>query len=85
MRKITPQPDIFPTQSQKVVSIGESANRSSPEEDEMAVTLSDSLLVPEKPFSNKKKFREAIEYCNEYIYWVDKYFSVVGLNLLSRV
>ena len=42
------------------------------------------LLSPETPFSNKKAVRDVIASCEGYIYWVDKYFSKVGLDLLSE-
>ena len=42
------------------------------------------LLSPGKPFSNKKIVRDIINSCEKYIYWVDKYFSIVGLDWLSE-
>jgi hypothetical protein len=42
------------------------------------------LLSPSKPFSNKKAVRDIISNCEGYIYWVDKYFSKVGLDWLSE-
>jgi hypothetical protein len=42
------------------------------------------LLSPEKPFSNKKAVRDIVNSCEKYIYWVDKYFSRVGLDWLSE-
>ncbi|MEW6557389.1 MAG: ORF6N domain-containing protein [Elusimicrobiota bacterium] len=42
------------------------------------------LISPEKPFSNKKNFKDIIRSCRKYIYWVDKYFSEIGLELLSE-
>ena len=41
------------------------------------------LLSPAKPFSNKKALRDIISACEKHIYWIDKYFSKVGLDLLS--
>lgn len=41
------------------------------------------LISPEKPFTNKKYFGDMIKSCRKYIYWVDKYFSKFGLELLS--
>jgi len=41
------------------------------------------LLLPKTPFSNKKAVRNIISSCREYIYWVDKYFSRAGLDLLA--
>lgn len=45
---------------------------------------SSKLLSPGKPFSNKKAVRKVISSCEKYIYWVDKYFSHVGLDWLSE-
>jgi len=42
------------------------------------------LLSPKTPFSNKKAVRDIIASCQEYIYWVDKYFSRAGLDLLAE-
>ncbi|MCD6412729.1 MAG: ORF6N domain-containing protein [Elusimicrobia bacterium] len=42
------------------------------------------LLSPKTPFSNKKTVRDIISSYEKYIYWVDKYFSKVGLDLLSE-
>ncbi|MCK9582861.1 MAG: ORF6N domain-containing protein [Endomicrobiales bacterium] len=42
------------------------------------------LLTPEKPFSNRKVVRDVISTCEGYIYWVDKYFSTVGLDLIAE-
>jgi len=42
------------------------------------------LLLPKTPFSNKKVVRDIIASCQEYIYWVDKYFSRAGLDWLSE-
>jgi len=47
--------------------------------------LESKLLSPRKPFSNKKAIRDIIRSCREYIYWVDKYFSRVGLDWLSEL
>ena len=42
------------------------------------------LLLPSKPYSNKKAVRDVISSCEKYIYWVDKYFSRAGLDWLSE-
>ncbi|HAM38323.1 MAG: hypothetical protein A2474_08305 [Elusimicrobia bacterium RIFOXYC2_FULL_34_12] len=42
------------------------------------------LLCPGKPFSNRKTVRDIINSCKKYIYWIDKYFSRAGLDLLSE-
>ena len=41
------------------------------------------LISPGKPFSNKKNFKDIIRTCKKHIYWIDKYFSKIGLELLS--
>ncbi|OGS32429.1 MAG: hypothetical protein A2474_04200 [Elusimicrobia bacterium RIFOXYC2_FULL_34_12] len=41
------------------------------------------LISPEKPFTNKKNFKDIIRSCKKHIYWVDKYFSKIGLELLA--
>lgn len=46
--------------------------------------IDNKLLTPEKPFSNRKVVRDVISACEGYIYWVDKYFSTVGLDLLAE-
>ncbi|OIN97057.1 hypothetical protein AUJ66_04520 [Candidatus Desantisbacteria bacterium CG1_02_38_46] len=46
--------------------------------------LDTKMLSPGKPFSNKKAIRDIISSCEKYIYWVDKYFSRVGLDWLSE-
>lgn len=46
--------------------------------------LSNTLIKPGNPFSNKISFINLLESCSEYIYWVDKYFSRMGLELLSQ-
>jgi hypothetical protein len=43
-----------------------------------------ALITPETPFSNKIAFWNTIKSCNGYIYWVDKYFSKEGLELLTQ-
>lgn len=43
-----------------------------------------TLITPNKPFSNKLAMLQAIESCDDYIYWVDKYFSSEGLRLLIQ-
>lgn len=41
------------------------------------------LISPEKPFTNKKNFTDIIRSCRKHIYWLDKYFSKIGLELLA--
>jgi len=35
------------------------------------------------PFSNKIRYRKALESCEGYIHWIDKWFSAYGLEMLS--
>ena len=41
------------------------------------------MISPETPYSNKKAFWNVIRSCKGYIHWIDKYFSKVGLEILS--
>jgi len=43
------------------------------------------LVTPNKPFSNLKLIKDLLSKANDEIMWVDKYFSGVGLNLISEV
>lgn len=43
-----------------------------------------TLISPEKPFTNKIIFYSTIKSCEEYIYWIDKYFTQEGLELLAE-
>lgn len=43
-----------------------------------------TLITPETPYTNKKIFWDAFRSCQGYIYWVDKYFSNAGLELLAE-
>jgi hypothetical protein len=43
-----------------------------------------SLVSPDKPFTNKVIMWNAIKSCEDYICWVDKYFSKVGFELLVQ-
>ncbi|MGH2612778.1 MAG: GmrSD restriction endonuclease domain-containing protein [Rhabdochlamydiaceae bacterium] len=43
-----------------------------------------TMITPEQPFSNRVAFWNAIKSCDNHIYWVDKYFSKEGLELLSQ-
>lgn len=45
---------------------------------------SPSSISPKTPFSNKIRFRKAVESCEGYILWVDKYFPAYGLELLAE-
>ena len=41
-----------------------------------------TLITPLKPFSNMMIMHNTIKSCEDYIYWIDKYFSREGLELL---
>jgi len=43
-----------------------------------------TLITPNKLFSNKLAMWQAIESCDNYIHWVDRYFSNEGLRLLIQ-
>ncbi len=43
-----------------------------------------ALISPEKPFTNRKIFWNIIKSCSKHIYWIDKYFSKAGFELLSE-
>lgn len=47
-------------------------------------TSEQTLITPSDPFDNKILFGEAIQSCEGYIYWIDKYFSVKGLTFLKQ-
>jgi len=42
------------------------------------------LISPDKPFSNKMIIWNTIKSCQDYLYWIDKYFSAEGLKLLTQ-
>jgi len=42
--------------------------------------LNDQLISPERPFGNELQMETILSECDDYIYWVDKYFSIQGLN-----
>ncbi len=44
---------------------------------------SSSSITPQTPFSNKIRYRKALESCEGYIHWIDKWFSAYGLEMLS--
>ena len=41
-----------------------------------------SMTSKETPYSNIRIIRNAIESCREYVYWIDKYFAVIDLDIL---
>ncbi len=47
--------------------------------------LDSKLLSPKEPFSNKKTIRDIIHSCEEYVYWIDKYFSKAGMDWLLEL
>ena len=50
----------------------------------LMIPTTTALISPERPFTNKRIFWDTIRSCEGYIYWIDKYFSRVGLELLSE-
>ena len=47
--------------------------------------LSESAMIsPKMPFSNEMAIIDTIENCEDYIYWIDKYFSRKGLVWLTQ-
>jgi hypothetical protein len=44
-----------------------------------------TLISPTSPFTNRIIFVNTLKSCDEYIYWVDKYFSKKGLNCELKV
>jgi len=51
---------------------------------EESIKAPSSLVSPDKPFTNKVIMWNAIKSCEDYICWVDKYFSKVGFELLVQ-
>jgi hypothetical protein len=45
---------------------------------------SETLISPTNPFTNRIIFVNTLKSCDEYIYWLDKYFSKKGLELLAE-
>ena len=43
-----------------------------------------TLISPSNPFTNRIIFVNTLKSCEGYIYWVDKYFSKKGLELLAE-
>lgn len=50
----------------------------------MDVKAQDGLFEPGKPYSNKILFKKLILGSYKYIYWIDKYFSIKGLEVLAE-
>lgn len=42
------------------------------------------LITPETPFSNKLQIERLVKSCNDFIYWIDRYFSKVGLEIIIQ-
>jgi len=40
------------------------------------------LIRPDDPFRNRIEYQRMIAKCDDFLYWVDKYFSKVGLEYL---
>lgn len=47
-------------------------------------SFSESIILPGKSLSNEMIFIHMLKNCNEYIYWIDKYFSEVWFEFLIR-
>ncbi|MFQ5963784.1 MAG: DUF262 domain-containing protein [Candidatus Scalinduaceae bacterium] len=43
-----------------------------------------TLISPANPFTNRIIFLNMLKSCDEYVYWLDKYFSHYGLELLAE-
>ncbi|MDK2907617.1 MAG: hypothetical protein PWQ87_75 [Candidatus Woesearchaeota archaeon] len=43
-----------------------------------------TLISPQNPYTNRIIFVNTLRSCDEYVYWVDKYFSKKGLELLAE-
>jgi hypothetical protein len=43
-----------------------------------------TLISPQNPFTNRIIFTNMLKSCDGYIYWVDKFFSKKGMELLSE-
>lgn len=48
------------------------------------VKVEKTLISPARPFTNRTIFVNTLKSCDEYIYWIDKYFSKKGLELLTE-
>ncbi len=42
------------------------------------------LISPDRPFSNRLLLVRTIRYCDTYLWWVDKYFPIEGLEILLQ-
>lgn len=42
------------------------------------------MISPDTPFSNRMAFHDTIKQCSAHLYWIDKYFSTKGLQLLEE-
>lgn len=47
-----------------------------------ADTTLPSMTTPTTPYTNIRIIRNAIESCKEYVYYIDKYFSVSDLDII---
>jgi hypothetical protein len=43
-----------------------------------------TLISPETPYTNEKIFWDTLRSCQGHIHWVDKYFTKLGLELISQ-
>ncbi len=46
-------------------------------------TVFSGLITPQTPFSNISQMEKTIQKCDEYLYWIDKYFGKSGLEILA--
>jgi len=42
-----------------------------------------TIIAPTTPYSNIRALEDCIRKCEDYVYWFDKHFSAIGLELLS--
>lgn len=52
--------------------------------DELDKNILPSMTTPYTPYTNIKIIRKALEECRDYIYWIDKYFSLTDLDILAE-
>jgi hypothetical protein len=43
----------------------------------------ETMIEPGKPFTNRMLLESILRSCNDYIYWVDKFYSKVGLDIIA--
>jgi len=50
---------------------------------ESTVKVAKTVIAPTTPYSNIRALEDCIRKCADYVYWFDKHFSSIGLELLS--